>query len=84
MLILKFAKYRNLQKLVAEIFKVKFDISTGLMNDVFEFVGNKAKGQICVQLRGKGMFVFRKIWHALFSWNTRFEIGPFALLPTSL
>ena len=67
MLILKFAKYRNLQKLVAEIFKVKFDISTGLMNDVFEFVGNKAKGQICVQLRGKGTFVFRKIWHALFS-----------------
>ena len=28
------------------------------------------------------MSVFRKIWHALFSWNTRFEIGPFALLPT--
>ena len=27
-------------------------------------------------------FVFRKIWCALFSWNTRFEIRPFALLPT--
>ena len=27
------------------------------------------------------MFVFRKIWHALFSGNTRFEIRPFALLP---
>ena len=27
------------------------------------------------------MFVFRKIWRALFSWNTRFEIRPFALLP---
>ena len=54
------------------------------MNDVFEFVGNKAKGQICVRFRGKGMFVFRKIWHALFSWNTRFEIRPFASLPTSL
>ena len=25
------------------------------------------------------MFVFRKIWGALFSWNTRFEIRPFAL-----
>ena len=25
------------------------------------------------------MFVFRKIWRALFSWNTRFEIRPFAL-----
>ena len=27
------------------------------------------------------MFIFRKIWRALFSWNTRFEIRPFALLP---
>ena len=26
--------------------------------------------------------VFWKIWHALFSWNTRFEICPFALLLT--
>ena len=26
------------------------------------------------------LFVFRKIWRALFSWNTRFEIRPFALL----
>ena len=29
------------------------------------------------------MFVFRKIWHALFSLNTRFEIRPFALLPSN-
>ena len=28
------------------------------------------------------MFVFRKIWRALFSSNTHFEIRPFALLPT--
>ena len=28
------------------------------------------------------MFVFQKIWCALFSWNTCFEICPFALLPT--
>ena len=28
------------------------------------------------------MFVFRKFWRALLSWNTRFEIRPFALLPT--
>ena len=27
------------------------------------------------------MFVFRKIWRALFSCNTRFEIRPFTLLP---
>ena len=26
---------------------------------------------------------FRKIWRALFSWNTRVEICPFALLPTT-
>ena len=29
------------------------------------------------------MFVFGKIWRALFSWNTRFEIRPFTLLPMS-
>ena len=29
------------------------------------------------------MFVFRKIWRALFSCNTRFEIRIFALLPTN-
>ena len=28
------------------------------------------------------MFVFRKFWRALLSWSTRFEIRPFALLPT--
>ena len=28
------------------------------------------------------MFVFRKFWRALLSWNTRFEIRPLALFPT--
>ena len=28
------------------------------------------------------MFVFRKIWRALFSWNTHFVIRPFVLLAT--
>ena len=28
------------------------------------------------------MLVFRKIWRGLFSWNTRFEIHTFVLLPT--
>ena len=28
------------------------------------------------------MFVFWKIWRALFSYYLRFEIRPFALLPT--
>ena len=27
---------------------------------------------------------FRKIWHVSIPWNTRFEIRPFALLPTYL
>ena len=34
-------------------------------------------------ISGDKTFVFRKIWRALFSWNTRFEIHPFALLPTN-
>ena len=29
------------------------------------------------------MLVFRKIWRDLFSGNTRFEIRPFALIPTN-
>ena len=60
-----------------------------------QFVGNKAKRRISKRLfqeikaRGNmrvsegNKFVFRKIWPALFSWNTHFEIRPFALLPTS-
>ena len=36
-----------------------------------------------VRIREKEMFVFRKIWRALFSWNSRFKIRPFALLPTN-
>ena len=35
-----------------------------------------------VRMRGKEILVFRKIWRALFSCNTRFRIRPFALLPT--
>ena len=35
-----------------------------------------------LRIKGKEIFVFQKIWHALFSCNTRFEIHPFALLPT--
>ena len=31
---------------------------------------------------GKKCSFFRKIWHALFFYNTRFEIRPFALLTT--
>ena len=34
------------------------------------------------EYQGVKKFIFRKIWCALFSWNTRFEIRLFALLPT--
>ena len=37
-----------------------------------------------VYVSGGKKHVFRKIWRALFSWNTRLEIGPVALLPTIL
>ena len=33
-----------------------------------------------VRISGSEMFVFRKIWCAMFSWNTGFEIRSFALL----
>ena len=36
-----------------------------------------------LRIRGLEMFVFRKIWLPLCSWNTCFEIRPFALLPTT-
>ena len=32
--------------------------------------------------QGVKMLVFRKMWRALFSWSTHFEIRPLALLPT--
>ena len=35
-----------------------------------------------VRIREKEMFVFRKIWRALFSWNSRFEIRRVAILQT--
>ena len=59
-----------------------------------EFVGNKAKLRISKQVfqenearqifhrKNKCLF-FGKFGGVLFSWNTRFEIRPFALLPTS-
>ena len=34
--------------------------------------------------RGKKCSFFWKTWRALFSCNTRFEIHPFVLLPTSI
>ena len=37
---------------------------------------------VCIS-GGKKCSFFRKIWRALISWNTRFEIRPFALLPTN-
>ena len=34
-----------------------------------------------IRLRTNSFKQIQKIWRALFSWNTRFEIRPFALLP---
>ena len=36
-----------------------------------------------VRIRKVRNVSFRKIWRALFSCNTRFQIHPFALLPTN-
>ena len=36
---------------------------------------------MCIRMFVQDMFVFRKIWRALFPCNTRFEIHPLALLP---
>ena len=43
---------------------------------------NFPKNKYFLPLIGTRTFVFQKIWHALFSWNTRFKICPFILLPT--
>ena len=37
-----------------------------------------------VRIRGIKMFVFRKIWGALFPCYLRFEIRPFVLSPTDM
>ena len=63
-----------------------------IMKRLLHFVGDKAKGWISKRVFQENkarqifrkMFVFREIWRALFSWNIRFEIRPFALLPTTL
>ena len=44
---------------------------------------NFGSNRIRVRIRGYKIFVFRKIWCAFFSKDTRFEIHPFALLPTT-
>ena len=36
-----------------------------------------------VRIGGQEMLAFRKIWRALFFWNTSFEIRSFAWFPTS-
>ena len=46
----------------------------------YYIVGNKAKGRISKRVFQENKE--SKIWRALFSWNIRFEICPFALLPT--
>ena len=45
-------------------------------------IRQKGEHSYPVRIRRQEMFVFWKIWRALFPWNTRFDIYPFALLPT--
>ena len=45
------------------------------------FVGSKAKRRISKRVFQDNKA--RQIWRVLFSWNTRFEIRPSALLPTT-
>ena len=52
--------------------------------DLLDFVSNKAKERVSKPAfqEDKGRQVFWKTDISLFSWNTRFEIRPFVLLPT--
>ena len=52
--------------------------------DLLDFVSNKAKERVSKPAfqENKGRQVFWKTDISLFSWNTRFEIRPFVLLPT--
>ena len=58
--------------------------SIGFLSSVIRQKGESQNGCFKKTKHSKfsEMFVFRKIWRALFSWNIRFEIRPFALLPT--
>ena len=46
-------------------------------------VFKKTKHVIRVRIWGLEIFAYREIWRVLFSWNTRFEIRPLALLLTT-
>ena len=63
---------------------------------MLHYVGNETKGRISKRVfqENKARQIFQKTnisypqirtctWRALFSWNIRFEILPFALLPTN-
>ena len=64
-----------------------FSCST-IFYKAIQFVGNRAKGRISQRVlqENKARQIFQKtnIWHALFSYNTYFEIRTFAQLPTNL
>ena len=49
----------------------------------FFFVDQSSFVTLWALHRNSYIFVFRKIWRALFSRNTHFEIRPFVLLPTN-
>ena len=64
-----YEKYRNLKKFVIEVFKVKFDLSPELMNDIFKFVEKPYSLRINSQFRTEDKICHRnikKIWHRMF------------------
>ena len=73
---LSFLKKGNTREQLPLICDKHSILSTNIASQSLVFVG------VRVRIRGLEMFVFRKIWRTLFFWNIRFEIRPFALLPT--
>ena len=82
--------------IIQTMFRTSITLITWVINS--EIVGNKVKGRTSKRVRQENkarqifrkinmhypqeMFVFWKIWRALFFWNTRFHIRPFTSLPT--
>ena len=62
--------HRNLQKLVTKIFKVKSDLSPGLMNDFFEFIEKP------YSLQTNSRFRSRKICTAKYCIETPSYLSP--------
>ena len=54
---------------------------TNFKSDISNQMKSNFKSDVRVRISEYELFVFWKIWRALFSCNTRFEIHPFGFLP---